>query len=428
MIQKKSNKLSHRPTGIINACILVFALFLIWFRILKYQFQPVMRVLDPPDLKNFRVSRKVLLNQPERAQSYRVAVESDAQRVTVHNHGHGGRGWALGPALVAYAHDLWFDEQEKINRLPGLDEKIIIVGSGLLAHLHAYALLEKGFTNIELLANTFDHVIAEDAGGLLRPVMARNDHILENIIDKYEKDAFYFYKDIAQGKHKDIHMGARLVPAYFKRQAISGLESYVEAGMMSPAKSVDIDFGNGIQHHDMVVYDDSIFIDAAALLAALRAHLETKNVQFSQKKVEKLEDIQSDWLINAAGLQAKSVLENAGQHRMQYQQLILKKQDQEKDLNYFLWVGLDDVYLRSEQGDIQKFSQAVYYLPKQFGSDASAEMGVSGGCWIEDPTSDNDEAFTKMLENQYSFFYGTQTTSNKQSSTQLLAWANRLGI
>lgn len=108
------------------------------------------RKITPPNLKYTNLGRKILCHRPVRIGSPNMSVEFKDGKIIAHNYGHGGSGWTLGPGSASYVNDLLV----KFKDIPDLKKNtlITIIGAGVLGFFTAYDLLERGFTNITIIA------------------------------------------------------------------------------------------------------------------------------------------------------------------------------------------------------------------------------------------------------------------------------------
>lgn len=85
-----------------------------------------------------------------------------------HNYGHGGSGWTLAPGVAKYVVGM-LDERLKKEKL-SKDTPIVVVGAGCIGLFSALELFDQGYTNITVLAENFEGLTSNKAGGLLAPV------------------------------------------------------------------------------------------------------------------------------------------------------------------------------------------------------------------------------------------------------------------
>jgi hypothetical protein len=324
-----------------------------------------------------------------------MSIEFLGEQLVGHNYGHGGSGWTLGPGSAKYVVDLVTAQTTKAI---SMDEAITVIGGGVLGLCTAYELVNRGFTNVTVVAASFDNLTSHNAGGLLAPVSMSNNPQLQPLIDQIGIDAYRFYDRIAKGQHEDFKKGAVILPTYFENRDESGLEPYV-GKVMQPAKDVMVDFGNGTQRH-MVSYDDGIFIDTAIMMRSLREFLNDK-VTFVTRKVDQLADVATPVVFNCSGLGAQNLSKDVEVAPVQGHLIMLKDQVP-ANLQYMLLVYFDKDKTRSGQ----EVKRSLYLFPKQLPDAGINDVGVVGGTFIENATPDtpNEEEFTIMIENAKKFY------------------------
>ena len=220
-----------------------------------------------------------------------MTLEQIGSKLVAHNYGHGGSGWTLAPGSAKHVVDL--AEASEKGKSMIKSSPIVVIGGGVMGLFTAYELMSRGYTNITIMAESFEKLTSHNAGGLLAPVSMNNNPEIQPLIDKIGIDAYKFYAQLANGKLSDFPAGAKILPAYFEERESSGLEPYV-GKVMDPAKDVVVDFGNGTKRN-MVVYDDGIFIDTAVMMKSLHQVLSDK-VKFVNQKVESIAGLDASFV------------------------------------------------------------------------------------------------------------------------------------
>jgi hypothetical protein len=326
----------------------------------------------------------------------KMQVEKVGDKLIAHNYGHGGSGWTLGPGAAKYVIGLLESNMET----QGLSKEtpIAVVGAGALGLFSALELVDRGYKNITIVAESFTDLTSHNAGGLLAPVSMDNEPEMQKLIDKIGIDAYRFYKNIAEDKNNTIPSGAIVVPTYFENREDSGLEPYVGA-VMQPAKDVILDFQNGTVKK-MVAYDDGIFMDTGALMVSLKNALENK-VHFKHKKINNFSEISEKVIVNCTGNGAKSLNKDNKMVSVQGHLIMLKDQKPE-DLQYMILVyfGKD----KTKAG--LNVKRSFYIFPKKLPGSAPQDIGVIGGTFIEgaDRSIPNHEEFEIMLNGAKQFY------------------------
>jgi len=358
--------------------------------------QRAVRRMNPPKLDRAYLGQRIHCYRPMRRGSPNLSVETQGKQLIAHNYGHGGSGWTLAPGSAAYVVGL--AQQSAQGRSLAKDAPITVVGAGVIGLFTAYELVKRGCTNVTVVADRFDGLTSHKAGGLLAPVSMDNAPAMQRIIDQIGVDAYRFFASVAKGTNVDFAKGATICPAYFENREESGLEPYV-GQVMEPAKDVTLDFGNGTTR-DMVVYDDGIFMEPAAMMQSLRAYLEGK-VTFAQRKVTNLADLPAALVFNCTGLGARELQRDQEMVSVQGHLIMLKDQVP-ADLQSMVLV----YYAKGKTVSGQEAKRSFYIFPKRLPGSGANDIGVFGGTFIEGatPQTPNDEEFQIMIDGAKRFY------------------------
>lgn len=354
------------------------------------------RKITPPQLDSAHLGKRILCHRPMRRGSPHMTVESKENKVIVHNYGHGGSGWTLGPGSAHHVNNLL--EQSFYSTDLTKNTPITIIGGGALGLFTAYDLVQRGYTALTIIAETFEDITSHNAGGLLAPVSMDNNPAMQALIDQIGIDAYNFYEAIAKEQNPDFPQGAVIVPTYFTNREESGLEPYV-GKVMQPAKDVTLDFGNGTQHK-MVVYDDGIFIDTATMMISLTNYLKSR-VTFIQKRIDSWDQVATHYIINCSGLGSKELNHDDDMVSVQGHLIMLKDQ-KPTDLDYMLLVYFNEGKTKSGQ----KVKRSFYIFPKKLANTAINDVGVIGGTFIEGATNrtPNEKEFNILIQGAKEFY------------------------
>lgn len=355
------------------------------------------RKVYPPKLGNAYLGKKILCHRPMRHGAPEMTIVQRGDKIIANNYGHGGSGWTLGPGCASYVNQLL--ENSKLAKDLTRSTPITIIGGGALGLFTAYDLLKKGYQDITIVAENFDNLTSHNAGGLLAPVSMDNAPEMQKLIDKIGIDAYKFYEAIAKRSHANFKEGAIIVPTYFENRKESGLEPYVGI-VMRPAKDVILDFQNGTTR-PMVAYDDGIFIDTATMMEKLTLYLKNHNVKFVKQKVTSLQNIKTKYIINCTGLGAQALNEDPSVVSVQGHLIMLKDQDP-RDLQYMILVYFANDVTKSGH----KIKRSFYMFPKRLSGNNPTDLGVIGGTFIEEATSEtpNLEEFDILLQGAKNFY------------------------
>lgn len=355
------------------------------------------REITPPRLNAVNLGKRILCHRPMREGTPAMSVETVDGKTIVNDYGHGGGGWTLAPGAVKYAIGL--AQQQIDSKQFNKQTPIAIVGAGAIGLFTALELTNQGYNNITIYAEQFENLTSHQAGGLLAPVSMDNAPELQKTIDKIGIDAYKFYKEIALNKNKQIPHGAKIVSTYFTNREESGLEPYVGV-VMQPAKDVIVDFKNGTTHQ-MVVYDDGIFMDTGYLMNSLTNVLKKSKVKFVKYKVTNFAEIKQNIIFNCTGFGAKDLSHDAKMISVQGH-LIMLKHENPKDINYMMLVYFDKAKTKNNQNVKRSF----YIFPKKAVGAKADDIGVIGGTFVEnsDSTTPNTEEFDILVQAAKKFY------------------------
>ena len=358
--------------------------------------QTEIRKINPPKLEKANIGRKILCHRPMRHGPPKMEVEEKNGKVIAHNYGHGGAGWTLAPAATFYVNNLLLNSSHSKNLEK--DTEITIIGAGVIGLFTAYDLVEKGFSNINIIADKFDSLASHNAGAILAPYSMDNDPETKKIINQLANDSYKFYQSIVLKKHQHFKAGARIIPGYFENKD-EDIEVYV-GKVMKPAKSILLDFGNGTKRN-MVVYDDAIFVDTLQIMDSITNYLKNKKVKFKQAKIYDFNEIDSKFIINCTGLGAKELNDDSKLESVQGHLITLKEQNSD-NLQYLLFI--DEKEAISMSG--HKAKRLLYVMPKHLPYSGPNDVGVIGGTFIEGATDEtpNEEEFDLMIERARKFY------------------------
>jgi hypothetical protein len=354
------------------------------------------RKITPPRLDTAYLGERIYCYRPMRKGSPNMTIEMVGDKLIAHNYGHGGSGWTLAPGSAKHVVDL-VESSDNIKSIKK-EQPVHIIGAGVLGLFTAYELFQRGYTNINIIAASFDKLTSHNAGGLLAPVSMDNNPEMQSLIDRIGIEAYRFYADVANGKQQHFKAGAKIMPAYFENRKESGLEPYV-GKVMKPAKDVVLDFGNGTTR-DMVSYDDGIFIDTAIMMQSLHDFLRDK-VKFEQKKIDKMSEVSSSLVFDCSGLGAGNL--NMDKEVVPVQGHLIMLRDQiPANLQSMLLV----YFSKGKTISGQEVKRSFYIFPKHLPGSGANDVGVIGGTFIEGSTPDtpNEEEFKILVDNARNFY------------------------
>lgn len=355
------------------------------------------RKINPPKLSQSNLGQRILCYRPMRRGSPNISIEQKYGKVIANNYGHGDSCWTLAPGSAEYIVNLIVTSQygKDFNK----ETSITIIGAGAIGLLVAYELHSKGYQNITMVSDNFDAVTSHISGGLVAPSSLDSDSQTQKDIYKMGFKAYIFYKSIAEKKHPFFTEGAIILSAYFESRNDSGLEPYVGI-VMTPAKDVVLDFGNGTTRK-MVAYDDAVYIDTEKLMRLIKSYLKKNNIKFIKKKIKMFSEIGDKFIINCAGFGSKELGIDEKLIPVQGHFIMLKNQIQ-NNLNYIITACISEGVTRCGQ----KVKRMVTFGPKHLPNYGLYDVGMMGSTFVEGATdlTPNHEEFDIMHKNMKSFF------------------------
>jgi D-amino-acid oxidase len=155
------------------------------------------RNVKPPKLGSSHLGKRILCHRPMRRNSPRLDIQKFENKIVVNNYGHGGSGWTLGPGSARYIVNLL---QSEIKNEPK-NIPIAVIGAGAIGLFSTLELLDRGFTNITIIAEKFSELPSHNAGGLFAPVSMDNDPEVEPFIHSLGIESYNYFNKIAQGRN-----------------------------------------------------------------------------------------------------------------------------------------------------------------------------------------------------------------------------------
>lgn len=358
---------------------------------------PEIRKMTPPNLSEAHLGKRILCYRPYHPGGPKFDVEAIDGKVIAHNYGHGGAGWSMGPGSANHVVKLLEDSEyaKNLNK----NTPITIIGAGVIGLYTAYTLQTHGYKHITVVADKFNDLASNFAGGTFSPHIKMTDRETRSLNYLVSLDSLRFYQSIAKQQHPIFKSGAKIIPAYFQNTTDSSLEPFVGDGIL-PAKAVILDFGTG-KRQEMIVYDDGVFIDVEKMMQLMTDYLKKHKVKFVKQKINTFSEIKDNVIINCTGLGAKQLNSDDNVKPVQGHLIMLKNQNPENLQNAILFV-LDSGVTKHDQ----KIFRMFYIFPKHSPGTGKNDVGVMGGTYIEDatPETPNEEEFETIIKNAKAFY------------------------
>lgn len=353
------------------------------------------RLLMPPNLSNNNIHKRILCCRPIRKSGPAMYITEINNKIIVHNYGHGGGGWSLAPGAATYLMDKLDNKLKnlKINK----NEPITIIGAGIIGLFSAYRLIELGYRNIKIVAENFNNLASNHAGGLWSPFHIGDISNMEGLISKIGIDSYKFYLNTIKEDNHKFKGGAKLMSSYFINKETVGLDIFIGTILKQP-KKILADFGNGTKRK-MYVYDDTLLINTPFMMKKL-GEITKEFCIYKKSKVNSFSEIKDKIIINCSGYGAKALCKDDDLISMQGHLLVLKNQNP-KHLNYMLTVPF-------EKGIVNGFKvkRLYYIIPRHDEGTPISQIGVIGGTLVEgaEEKDTNYEEFDKIILRAQNFY------------------------
>jgi D-amino-acid oxidase len=118
----------------------------------------------------------------------------------------------------------------------------------------------------------------------------------------------------------------------------SELEVFV-GRVMQPDKEVVVDFGTGVRRQ-MIVYDDSLFIDTCSMMEQLTALLKEK-IPFKHREIHDFSELDQPIIFNCTGINSNKLNHDSSLYPVQGQLVMLENQDPD-DFEYMMTVDWNE--------------------------------------------------------------------------------------
>ncbi len=370
----------------------IYSLFLV---IILSSFGLEKRKLLPPRLKKENIKLKISCYRPVRKSGPAMYLQTKNNKIIAHNYGHGGGGWSLAPGAARYVIDK-LDLEVKAHGITK-DEPIIVIGAGIIGLFSVYELIKKGYTNITIVAEDFNQLPSNHAGGLWSPFHIGDISGMKNLIKQIGINSYNFFANIVKGGNEEFKFCAKFMPAYFKEKN-KELELFVGT-ILKPAKKILADFGNR-NTKKMYVYDDMMIIDTSLTITKLTNKLMNNNVKYIRRKINSFNEIKEKIIVNCSGYGSKKLCKDKEMISVLGHLLVLKGQDP-KSLNYLLTVPIEEGFVNG-----YKVKRLFYIIPRHDPGTPKTSIGIIGGTLIEGAEKDitNSKEFNKIIQRAKQFY------------------------
>ena len=328
------------------------------------------QTLTPVDLSQINTSR-LQLNpipsgisgidlgiRPCRKNGPNISATQSHNKLIIHNYGHGGAGWSLSHGSVLHALSLF--ESRQCDR----QVRITIIGAGVMGLLTSIYLYELGYRNLEIVASEFEGITSCRSTGYYAPLaMSLNNEEQQHFINDIGFNTFTTFRQIHQGTHPLFKRGISPVNVYAGigdqphgiQETETGLEPYVEKGLLPEPDIGEINFGNGKKH--VMRRFQTYFMNTPDIMTELSDLIEQRGIQRTRKTIHEFSDVGSDIVFNCSGIGGKSL--NHDEHiHPNLGILLLLQQPNIEQLHYIIYTRY-----RSQWSDNNN-SNYIYFMPR----------------------------------------------------------------
>jgi len=253
--------------------------------------------LTAPSLDVVNIHQHVTCVRPKRRGGPRIEVEHSANKLIIHNYGHGGFGWSMLPGSVL--HSLSLLEQ---NYLQPSSKHITIIGAGCMGLLTAIFLKERGW-NPEIIAEEIFPLTSHKAAGSLSVIAIKALPEKQSLMDQIMVDSHLFYRDQVMSGNP-VLTGIAPVPVYMIHEGSpSHRFPMIEAGVMKKQEGVEVFFGGSEKYAAQKF--DTFFLDTKVVMQNLMDKVLAYKISIIQKQVLDFLDVKTDIIFNCSGLGAR---------------------------------------------------------------------------------------------------------------------------
>jgi len=341
----------------------------------------------------------------------KVFAEKIKSKIIVNNYGHYGIGWTVGWGSVFHAIEI-FEKTYPINK----EELVSIIGAGIIGIATAIILLEKGYKNIEIVADNFENTTSHNSGAYFGLIEV-SEEIKKNLLyKKFIIDSYLAWKEIYERKLFGITRGVTVVDIYLGAQndvgpqeSNIGNEILIENKLIEEDQPIIITYDN--KNFFRMKKNKTFYFNTYEIIEEMYNILKRNNVIFRKKKIISIDDEteMGNVIFNCSGLGSRELNKDLDIYPIVGHLLLLNNQDTNKN-NYVIFCK----YLLPEDLSTKQY-RSFYYMPKN----CNNITGILGGSYVEGYNGDNEEinnkyfkAILRMAQHFFSLDFNPQTLNN----------------
>jgi D-amino-acid oxidase len=321
----------------------------------------------------------------------KVFAEKIKSKTIINNYGHYGIGWTVGWGSVFHAVEI-FEKTNTINK----NELVSIIGAGIIGIATAIILLEKGYTNIEIVADNFENTTSHNSGAYFGLIEVSEETKSNLLYKKFIIDSYLTWKEIHDRKLFGITRGVKLVDIYLgahndvgPQESNIGNEILIENKLIEENQLVNITYDN--KSFFRMKKNKTFYFNTYEIIEEMYNILKRNNVLFRKKTIISLDEEGTDLgnvVFNCTGLGSRELNIDSDIYPIAGHLLLMNNQDT-NIVNYVIFCK----YLLPEDLSTKQY-RSFYYMPKN----CNGITGILGGSYVEGYSGDNEEINNKYFK------------------------------
>jgi len=361
--------------------------------------------LTPPQLVPEAIAKEIPCVRPMREGIFNISSQDVGEKFVVHCFGHGGCGWTTFLGSVEYAIGLFQERYPSPESAPA----IRVIGAGCMGLCSAIELTRRGYRVAAISTKELYDIPSWNAAGYFAVVSVKISPEQEEMVREINFSTFHSYQQIERGEHPYLSAAAtRFIPVYCSADTHSGVEDLEEQGLIPPREVVDIDFGNGVVHHDYNKFM-TYFFDVTTLMQELHREVNRLGIPVEMQEVQEFDDLAEVVVFNCGGLGGGDLAHDNKMIPVRGHLLMLSEKAGTEHMDYMIYTKVKQ---EGKEEYVYLFPRTSFVIP-QNGSLEPAN-GVLGGSFIigadklprEDLAELDRVEFKRLLDRNQEFFYG----------------------
>ena len=329
------------------------------------------------------------------------------EKIIINNYGHSGIGWTSVWGTVNKALKIF----DVVNKSFSKDEKITILGAGIVGCATALSLIDKGHYNIEIISEKFEDTTSHLSGaffGVFLGSFSFECHKEKQAFEEVITETYLKWEKIHESRLFGINKGISKIDIYMGAEQKNGpidsnnnelLGILIDKGLIKKSQLVNLCINSKVSHK--MYKNQTYYFNTNILLEEMYSILNNKNVKFTRRKVESLDDkCLNNIVFNCTGLGNRELVKDKDIDSIAGHVVYLKNQEI-KDTNYLI---ISD-YIIPYKSDDNPITGLFYYMPKHY----NEITGLLGGTYIkgyEGGNNDIDKHSFELILKMANHFFG----------------------